>query len=162
LQSLGFVMSIFEDTSALVALASALVSGAAALYARWQAHAAKRANEIALHESRLRVYNGLTRFRGHLKAHGLSLKEEDVWNFSDLVDACEFYFPANVAACVNSIDAKAMLLLHKNQAWCETREAELEKAQRLEKDRHELWITLIDDCTAAKAQLRPFLYIGEA
>lgn len=63
-------MSVLEDLSALVALGAALVSALAALYARWQAKAAKRANEIALHESRLSVYNGLSRFRVHLTGNG--------------------------------------------------------------------------------------------
>lgn len=66
---------MLEDTAIVVAVGAAFVAALAALYARWQAVAAQRANEISLHESRLAVHKGLGRFRTHISARGTSIKE---------------------------------------------------------------------------------------
>lgn len=53
---------MLEDTATVVAVGAAFVAALAALYARWQAVAAQRANEISLHESRLAVHKGPGQF----------------------------------------------------------------------------------------------------
>jgi len=52
-----------SDVIAAIALCA---SAGSALYARWAGKAAQRANEIAIHNERLRIYKGLLKFRAVL------------------------------------------------------------------------------------------------
>jgi len=92
-----------EPYATIVSVLAALVAGLSALYARWQAQAAKRANEIALHDSRLRVYNGLVRFRAHISARGTRLNEDEVWRFAEIAELSEFYFSEGIASRLSKV-----------------------------------------------------------
>jgi hypothetical protein len=155
-------MNVLEDLSALVALCAALVSALAAIYARWQANAAKRANEISLHESRLKVYNRLSRFRVHLTGSGPSLKEEEVWTFFEAVEASEFYYPAYIQPRLQYVFDEAMKLLTLNDEWRHACQIEPTQAPSLVKPRYDLSLELRDECQRITDEIKPYLRIGEA
>ena len=155
-------MTILEDIRATVALGAAFVSGSAALYARWQANAAKRANEIALHDRRLIVYNGLGRFRVQVTWHGPRLKDEEVWKFYEAVESSEFYFPPQVQPRLNLLFEQAMKLLTLNDDWRNARENDPANAPSLVKPKYDLIRELRDECQRVTDELKPYLRVGEA
>ncbi len=151
-----------QDTATAIAVTAALVAILSALYARWQALAAGRANEIALHDSRLRVYNGLVRFRIHISAHGTEIKEEEVWKFAEVAELSEFYFPAGLAHRINAIFDDALKLLSLNKQWEELRKYEPEKAKPLVEQRHTLMRGARDECYKIGNELKQHLRVGGA
>ena len=154
--------NVFEDLGALVALGAAFVSGLSALYARWQAKAAKRANEIALHENRLRVFKGLSRYRVHLTSRGASIAEEEVWKFSEEVELSEFYFPKHIHPLLQHIFDGSLKLLTLNDEWRGAKEEGSSTAKEFVKQRHELARSLRDECQNATIELKRNLRIGAA
>ena len=74
------------DTGSLISLCSAFAAILAALYASRQAMASKKANQISLHEKRLIVYSGLSRFRVHITGQGSNIREEEVWRFAEIAE----------------------------------------------------------------------------
>lgn len=81
-------MDTFDFFAALALCASA----ASAIYARWAGKAAERANEIAMHNERLKIYKGLLEFRAVLATRGPGFPDEELWKFWDFVLLSEFYF----------------------------------------------------------------------
>ncbi|MBN8509898.1 MAG: hypothetical protein J0L57_14970 [Burkholderiales bacterium] len=155
-------MNVFEDIAALVALGGALVASLAALYARRQAKAAKRANEIALHDSRLRVYNVLSRYRVHVTGSGPSLKEEEVWKFLEAAELSEFYYPAHIPPRLKSVFDRSLRLLSMNEEWRSSRETEPNRAPDLVKSRYQLVGELRYECERITNDLKPYLRVGDA
>jgi len=155
-------MSLLQNTSTLIAIGAALVSGLAALYARWQANAAGRANEIAIHENRLKIFKGIARFRGQVAAHGPSLKEDEVWLFSEVAELSEFYFPSNVSRGLQAVFDESLKLLSANDEWRIARESEPDKAPSLVWPRYDLSRKLRDDCTTLLGEMKPLLRVGQA
>lgn len=78
--------------SDLIAFGAAFVAALSALYSRWSAKAAERANDIAVHNERLRIYKGVLRFRAVLITRGTGFPDESLWELADLVVLAEFYF----------------------------------------------------------------------
>lgn len=154
--------NVFEDISALVAFGAAFVSALSALYARWQANAAKRANEIALHENRLRVFNSLSRYRVHLTSRGASIAEEEVWRFAEAVELSEFYFPKKIQPMLQGIFDESLKLLSINDEWRAAKEEGSPEATVLVKKRHELAKNLRDECQNNTNELKRFLRVGES
>jgi hypothetical protein len=150
------------DLSTAIAVTAALVSSLAAVYARWQAKAAKRANEIALHENRMRVYKALNRLKAQLAAHGTNLTEDEVWNFFEAVEASEFYFPASVHPKLRSIWMSSVSVLAKNEEWREARETDPLNAPKLVQPRREFIKSVQAECEFVATELKPFLRVGEA
>lgn len=146
----------------MVAIGAAFVAALSALYARWQAIAAGRANEIALHENRLTVYKGLARFRAHISARGTSIKEEEVWRFSEIVELSEFYFPSTLYPRLNKVFEDALKLLSLNDEWEEARRHNEEQAKAFVKQRHELMRATRDECYKITEELKPHLRVGAA
>lgn len=79
----------WSDLFAFLAVVVAVLS---AMYSRWSAMAAQRANEIATHNERLRIYRGLLNFRMTLTTRRASFPDEALWEFADFVLLSEFYF----------------------------------------------------------------------
>jgi hypothetical protein len=153
---------MIADASIIVAVVAALVAALSAVYARWQAVAAGRANEIALHESRLTVYKGLGRFRAHISARGVTIKEEEVWRFSEVVELSEFYFPSTIHPRVNKVFEDALKLLSLNDEWEDARRNNAEQANALLKQRHELMRATRDECYKVTDELKKHLRAGAA
>ena len=135
-----------QDTATVIAVVAALVAMLSALYARSQAIAAGRANEIALHDSRLRVYNGLVRFRAHISARGTGITEAEVRNFAEVAELSEFYFPGGVSPRLNTVFENALKLLSLNEQWEEARQYDPAKAKTLVEERHTLMRGSRDEC----------------
>jgi hypothetical protein len=151
-----------QDFGVAVAVISALVAGLSALYARWQAQTAKRANEIALHENRLSIYKGLVRFRTHISALGTSIKEEEVWKFGEVAELGEFYFPSELGKRLEAIFEGALKLLSTHEQWQETQQFEGEKARAMVKPMHELMRSTRDECYKVSNELKAYLRVGAA
>ena len=111
-------------TSDVIAVLALCASAGSALYARWAGKAAQRANEIAIHNERLRIYKGLLEFRSILTTRGPSFPDDEMWKFADLVLLSEFYFSKAAH------EAMQKLLDDGNQT----------------KARYELWQSMKDSC----------------
>jgi hypothetical protein len=155
-------LTILEDLGALVAVGAAFVATLSALYARWQARAAKRANEIALHDHRMDVYSALVRFRVHLTGNGANIKEEEVWRFGGAMDASEFYFPLHIHPRMLYVFNESFRLMSLNEEWRTARETEPERAPGLVKPKFDLSRELRDECERIANELKPYLRVGEA
>ena len=151
-----------QDVATVISVVAALVALLSALYARWQALAAARANEIALHDSRLRVYNGLVRFRAHISARGTGIKEEEVWKFAEVAELSEFYFPGGISPRLNTVFEDALKLLSLNEQWEEYRKYEPDKAKALVEQRHSLMRGARDECYKIGNELKQHLRVGGA
>lgn len=148
------------DTGSLISLCSAFAAILAALYARWQAVAAKKANEISLHENRLKVYSGLSRFRVHMTGQGTNIKEEEVWRIAEMAELSEFYFSENIAAQMNSIFDRSLKLLSLNDDWKEAKEVDFSAAKPLVQLRHDLMREIRDDCHTITDDMKRVLRVG--
>lgn len=151
---------MIHDTATIVAICAALVAALSALYARWQASAAARANEISLHETRLNVYKGLARFRAHISACGTGIKEEEVWRFAEIVEMTEFYFPPDVHPRLNAIFEQALKLLSLNDEWEDAKRYDQDKAKTLVKERHKLMRGTRDECYKIGNEIKRHLRVG--
>lgn len=155
---------MLQDTFTVISILAALVAALSAVYASWQAQAAKRANSIALHDSRLSVYKGIVRFRAYISARGTDIKEDEVWKFAEVSESGEFYFPAPIHARLESVFERALQLLSLNDDWENAKNAGLidqEVAKALNQKRHTLMREIRDDCYAISNELKKHLRVGE-
>lgn len=155
-------MSVWEDTVLLISVGAALVSALAALYARWQAAAAKRANDISLHENRLSVYKALGRFRGVVIMHGAAFPEEELWKLEENVQLSEFYFPKSIHSSMEELFQQAMELMSKHEQWNELRESESEKAALLARPKQEMMKSLRNNSLIVSEEIKNYLKVGNA
>lgn len=151
-----------EDTETLISFGSALVATLAALYARWQAMTAKRANEISLHENRLKVYSGLARFRVHITGQGVNFKEEEVWRFAEIAELSEFYFPKAIPKQMDDIFERSLKLLSLNDTWHAAKQSQSGDAVALVQPRHDLMRSIRDDCYKITDEIKEHLRVGDA
>ncbi len=77
------------DKSDMIALLAVLIAGLSALYARWAAMQAKRANELALLNHRKAIYDAFHELRMHMQQRGVR---------PDLEQVSKFYYPSRDAA----------------------------------------------------------------
>lgn len=80
------------QTSDWIALLSASVAIVSVLYARHSVRETQRANEIALHNEKLKVFKGILDLRAKLSANGVNIKEYELFSFYEHVQLSEFYF----------------------------------------------------------------------
>lgn len=86
---------IFEDpmqTSDLISIASFFGALLSALYARHAVGEARRANEIAVHNEKLRIYRDVLEIHGLLTTKGVTIKERDLFSHYECIQLAEFYF----------------------------------------------------------------------
>lgn len=150
------------DAGSLISLFSAFAAILAALYARWQATAGKTANEISLHENRLKVYSGLSRFRVHITGQGTNFKEEEVWRFAEIAELSEFYFSENISVRMNSVFDRSLKLLSLNDEWNAAKEINHSAAKPLGQPRHDLMREIRDDCYKITDDMKGVLRVGTA
>lgn len=148
--------------SDLISLCSAVVAMLAAVYARWQAMGARKANEISLHENRFKVYSALARYRVHLTGQGTNVREEEVWRIADAAELSDFYFPPEIPSRMQRIFERSLELLSLNDEWKDAKEANDEKAKELVKPRHELMRQIRDDCLSIGNDMKTYLRIGNS
>jgi hypothetical protein len=101
-----------EDLPTAVSLIAALVAVAAAIYARLQADAARRANKIALLDQRFEVFRALVRFQIQLGLHRLKVPENEVIKFSEATQIAEFIFPESILKSLRAIRDNSMQVLY--------------------------------------------------
>ncbi len=77
----------------IIACGGAILS---ALYARWSAKHAERANEIALHNERLKIYRGFLDFKFELKQRPTDFSITSLVDFENHVRLAEFYFDSGL------------------------------------------------------------------
>lgn len=130
--------------SAALALISALVAVGSALYARWAAQAAHRANEIALHDPRFKVYSGVQRFAATLTARGPDIPEAELWLYRDSVDLAEFYYDESIHAELEALFKLALGVMSANEEWQHAREEKLPKRNEFSAKRRDLHRELRD------------------
>lgn len=75
--------------SDVIAVLAALVAGLSALYARWAAEEAKRANELALLAHRKAIYDAFFELKMHMEQRGFR---------PDMEQVSKFYYPSRDAA----------------------------------------------------------------
>lgn len=75
--------------SEVIAILAALVAGLSALYARWAAEEAKRANELALLSHRKAIYDAFYELKIHMRQRGLR---------PDMEQVSKFYYPSRDSA----------------------------------------------------------------
>lgn len=145
--------------SEVVAVFAAFVAALSALYARWSAKASQRANEIAIHNERLRIYRGLLDFRAMLTTRGPGFPDEELWKFGDIVLLSEFYFSQSAHKALvklledgNQIKARYDLWQHQK----ETKDGDWSKAA---KSMHDLHRATRDQCSVVAEMLKPDLLL---
>lgn len=85
------------DASDVIALFALLVAGLSALYARWAAMQAKRANELSLLAHRKAIYDAFHELRMHMEQRGHRPDMEQVSKFYLPSKDAAFYFKESLA-----------------------------------------------------------------
>ena len=79
----------------------------AALYARWSAKAAERANYLAVHAEMLRIFHEVVRFRAIVTSSGVSFPDAALFAFQDCVLLSEFYFSEREYLAIKRVSESA-------------------------------------------------------
>lgn len=80
-----------------VSIIAASIAILAALYARWSARASERANEIAIHTERLRIFKTIRHFQHEIESDGLDYPDAAHVQLIQGAELAEFYFGLNLA-----------------------------------------------------------------
>jgi hypothetical protein len=131
--------------SDLLAVFALCASVASAAYARWAGRAAQRANEIAIHNERLRIYKGLLEFRAMLTTRGPSFPDDELWKFGDLVLLSEFYFSKAAHEAMQGLSKDGNEIKARYEHWQATREARSDTTSAVQA-MHELHRATRDQC----------------
>jgi len=134
------------------------VSAGSAVYARWAGKAAQRANEIAIHNERLRIYKGLLEFRAVLTTRGPGFPDDELWKFGDLVLLSEFYFSKAAHEEMQKLLEDGNQIKARYEHWQSTKESrgDTVTAVRVMNDLHR---TTRDRCGIVADILKPDLLL---
>ena len=80
------------DTSDWISLTALFVSVVSVLFARFAASQAGRANDIALHSEKLKIFKGFLEFRREIAGMGSSFDESTLCRLYEHIQLSEFYF----------------------------------------------------------------------
>jgi hypothetical protein len=86
-----------------VSIIAASIAILAALYARWSARAAERANEIAIHAERLRIFKTIRHFQDEIETGGLNFPDAAQVQLIQGAELAEFYFSPNLANALKKL-----------------------------------------------------------
>lgn len=150
------------QTSDLIAIGAACIAGLSALYARWTVTEAKRANEIAIHNERLKIYKSLVDYRALLSAKGPRFSEEELWRFYEPVQLSEFYYGPNLHKEMLSIWDDSQTLLSLRASWEEAKAEGSSEHLDLNKKVYALHSKTRDYCDVVAENMKPILRIGKA
>jgi len=126
------------ETNTLIALGSFLAALLAALYARWAATAARRQNEIAIHNEKLKIYKAFLDFRSKLTARGDDVPERDLYlELFPHVQLAQFYYTDAASAELNTffgclremIDLKQLAASTKDKETISKTQSQLQKCR---------------------------------
>jgi hypothetical protein len=113
------------EVSSGIAWISILVASLAALYARWAAAAARRQNEIAIHNEKLKILKSFLDFRSKLSAYGTDVLERDLTlELYRHVQLAEFYYTAATSAELNKFYMSVSEMIGLRELARETKDRE--------------------------------------
>ena len=144
-----------SDVIAAIALCA---SAGSALYARWAGKAAQRANEIAIHNERLRIYKGLLEFRAVLTTRGAGFPDDELWKFADLVLLSEFYFSKAAHEAMQKLLDDGNQIKARHEHWQSTKESRGDTATAV-RAMHDLHRVTRDRCGQVADMLKPDLLL---
>jgi len=89
-------MQIVDWISLGISLFAIIISLLSASYSRCAVTEASKANEIALHNEKLKIFKGILELRGKVMAHGIEIKEHELFSFYEYVQLSEFYYNPSI------------------------------------------------------------------
>lgn len=118
---MDFIRSILESFAAIetqnfLSVIAVVIAIAAALYARWAAKAAQRANEIAIHLERLHVFKAARHFQYEIQAIGLEYSDTVQGALIRGTELAEFYFAHTVSEALSKLIEKSQKLINERSA----------------------------------------------
>ncbi len=149
-----------EDIATVIAVLAALVATLSAIYARRQAQAAIRANEIALHQDRLSIYEGIGRFSVHIATHGTEIIEEEVWRFGNVASLAEFYFPMEIHKRLEEVFKNALSVLSLSEERKMRLREDPKHAGALAEPCNALMKATREECEEIVNAVKPHLRVG--
>ncbi len=147
------------EMSDWIALLSAFVAILSALYARHSVQQARRANEIALHNEKLKVFKGILDLRAKLSANGVNIKEYELFSFYEYVQLSEFYFNKRIYEKVKDYFDCAWEVVKLRGLW-ESAEEEGKRQEMVQKT-HEMLRQSREKIEALEPMLKEHLRISE-
>jgi hypothetical protein len=120
------------QTSDWIALLAVFVATLSALYARHSVREARRANEIVLHNEKLKIFKGILDLRAKLSANGVNIKEYELFSFYEYVQLSEFYFNKQIYEKVKEYFDCAWEVVKLRGLW-EIAELDGDKKEKVQK-----------------------------
>lgn len=142
-----------------IALLSAFVAILSALYARYSVQQAHRANEIALHNEKLKVFKGILDLRAKLSANGVDIKEYELFSFYEYVQLSEFYFNKRIYEKVKDYFDCAWEIVKLRGLW-ESADVEGKRQEMVQKT-HEMLRQSREKVESLEPLLKEHLRISE-
>lgn len=84
------------EISVLISLAALFVALLSALYANHSVTEARRANEISLHNEKLKIFKGILDLRATVTGRGTDIEERELFCFYEHVQLSEFYYDSKI------------------------------------------------------------------
>lgn len=150
-------MTLTDYAALLASFLSAAAVGFAilsAVYARWSARAAQRANELAQHNERLMIFKGLHAFNMAIQKQGVAFSDADIGKFSEYVTLSEFYFSPSLYKSMDDIVSSAGAIVNQHIVWRGLCEAKNPTAQKVRKKLGEEFIALVAQCNKVEADIK--------
>lgn len=148
------------QTSDFLSALALCTSVGSAVYARWSGTAAQRANEIALHNERLKIYKGLQMFHMTLVTRGVGFPDEAIWHFGDHAHLSEFYFPAADYERLTEIMDAAIRVKGMHDTWTGYRDSGDARARDAATAMHAELRAVVALCKASDEKLREQLRLS--
>lgn len=153
-------MSLWSDNGAMASILGASVSALAALYARWQATAARESNRLALHPKRLELYESIAQFKAEIAGRGYKVREESVTKLGGDARLSEIFFSQEIHAAAERLFQDALLILAaRDQMEPGGADSDDERAELLSAARG-MAKALREDTDAVLDQMKASLQVG--
>jgi hypothetical protein len=142
-----------------IALLSAFVAILSALYARHSVQEARRANEIGLHNEKLKVFKGILDLRAKLSANGINIKEYELFSFYEYVQLSEFYFNKRIYEKVKDYFDDAWEVVKLRGLWEAAEEGD--KKKEIVQKTHDMLRQAREKAGTLETMLKEHLRISE-
>jgi len=142
------------ETTEFISVIALCASIGSAVYARWSGQATQRANEIAIHSERLKIYKGLLEFRAFLTTRGPGFPDEALWQFADLVLLSEFYFSSRAHEAMKALLEDANQIKARHDHWQQTKESGRDSTSAVQA-MHELHRATREQCAVVAELMKP-------
>lgn len=133
------------DISNLIALGSLFAALLAAVYAKSTVRTANKANEIAIHNERLKIYRGFVSFHSALNSQGVGINDKDLWAVFEHVELSEFYYSAQLYEDFQRYFSLAREIRARKDLWSTIEEESGTQARvAYVKETHEIYKRCLD------------------